>query len=171
MFLIVRVSVPMPVAAAVGARFRLERAGRRDHAESEAAHHVVEHVIVRPGQPAIANFDRDVAVTEMIRGTRERARRTGRTRHRLRRGLDAHHETGPRDEVAAAQHAAAWQPEPGLAAGSQTHALARTAARREIEHEDVVDPGGGWDDFGEHRQSHGPDPIRTGSNAARAATR
>ncbi len=67
----VAVRMGMPVAAAVGAAFRLERRLDLGHRQAQAAHHLAEHVVGGEAQPAGQQLHGDVAVTQVVCGTRK----------------------------------------------------------------------------------------------------
>lgn len=66
--------VPVTMSAAVRAGFGLERRARALDRRAEPREHVGEHGIVFELQAAGADFNRRMAVAEVIRGARERER-------------------------------------------------------------------------------------------------
>src|SRR5580658_10459480 len=69
----------------VGTRLGLEGRLGYLHRQPESPHQIIEHVIVRIAQPAIAQLQRDVAVAQMVGRAREFARISAvHSRNRLR---------------------------------------------------------------------------------------
>ena len=109
--------VPVP---AVTSRLRLERQGRRVDRETELPAHPVEHVVVRVEHEVRKNLQRDVAVSEVIRGASQKMRitRTG-SRDLLGRRLHAQSTRAVlgREAIALSEHATAGEHQPdGLTA-------------------------------------------------------
>ena len=103
-------------AGAISAGFRLERRFFDSDGESQAAHHVVEHMIVLIAQPVIADLQSDVTITEVIGRTREIA--TVNAAHR-RHGFICGNDFNDtaiigQQQVTTAQHRASFQEQAGL---------------------------------------------------------
>jgi hypothetical protein len=69
--ILVVVMLPIVMRVAVRAAFRFEGSVLEGQGKSEPAHHVVEHVIVLVGESTDADLERNVPITEVVRGARE----------------------------------------------------------------------------------------------------
>ncbi len=118
------------VSRGVSSRFRFERRRELGHDESEAAHHLAQHVIGGEAHPACAglridaDLHRRVAVAQVIRGTRQR---TCVGAHRLHERLVGRGDANDApvvaaQAIAAAQDRAALEEQPDLLAIDQPRA-------------------------------------------------
>ena len=107
------------VMSAVGACLGLEWRGQRGETPTQALQHLLEHMVRSEPQKAGAHLDRNVAVTEMIRGAGERLRRVAfHVQQVLRLGDDFDEApVGRFEQIAATQHLAARQHDRYLLAG------------------------------------------------------
>jgi hypothetical protein len=104
------VSVGVPAAdvrvpIAVSSRLGFERELRDGHGQPEAAHHVVEHVVVQVSERACTHLQRHVTVAQVISRSTQ-CERVGRRRHGHRFGLGPYLEQEARigfEQIAIAQ--------------------------------------------------------------------
>ena len=119
----VLVHVMRPVGAGLG----FERGHERCEPRPEAREHFLEHMIACEPQPSLAHLHGDVAIPEVIRGTRQFPGRIAGHVHedlRLRDDLD-HAAVGGHEEVAAAQDVAAREVQRHFLATVERGELAR----------------------------------------------
>lgn len=123
--------------ASVSTGLRFERRLFYAHVESQAAHHVVEHVIVLVTQPTLSDLKRDVSIPEVIRRTRQSERVIGsHGRDGFRRSDDSNHATiVSAQQIAIAQHAPAFQEQTDLFARRERGAQAALRSQLERKYE------------------------------------
>jgi len=129
------------VPAAVGPRFRFERGFDRGEASTQSFQHLLQHVIGRKPQEAVADLDRHMPVAEMVAGARQRLRRGAfdvQQPFRPRDDFD-HAPVGSAEQVAAAQDLAARQLDRHLLARFQLGAMPALLARLERQREPAFD--------------------------------
>jgi len=84
------IPVIMGVTAGIGPGLRFERSLLDADGQPQRPHHVVEHMVVQIGKPAVTDLQRHVSIAEMVRGTGERSSVAAMDdAQRLRRGTDA----------------------------------------------------------------------------------
>jgi len=113
---LMRVRTRMGGGAVVGAAFGLERGARLGNVEPEPAQQFAEHVVRLEDEAIVTDFERDMAIAEVVRGAREVERRRarggarGRDEHGLCERVDDDERAVLGDEdVAAANDRAARQ--------------------------------------------------------------
>lgn len=115
--------------AVIGARFRLEWRSQLTHWQTEAAHHVAQHMIGGETQASRRQFYGDMTVAQVIGGASERQRIIAdRFHHRLGSGNDLDDAAVIAEEsVATAQHRAALEKKSAGFAASEARAQAALA--------------------------------------------
>ena len=123
------VRVAFAIGAGLGLEWRIDLLDRG----TQAFEHIRQHVIGSDAQIAVADFDRHVAIAEVIGGARQFAGIVaGDVRHLLVGGNDFDHAAVARDDhIAAAQQVATRQVEADLLAGRELRAQAALLARLE----------------------------------------
>lgn len=161
--------VPMPMAAAIGARLGLERQRGALHGSAQAPQHVFEHRVRFELQIIRAHFYGRMPVAEVIRGARERQRvRGAHEQHGFRGGHDAHEPAVVgHQHVAVGEHGAARQHERHFFAVVERCGEAAFAARVVGQRE----RGRALDEYGRELQMRGKAfvegaHVRTGNSVA-----
>ena len=126
----------MGMTMTIGAGLGLEGRGDFLYRQSQARHHVAQHVIGAKSQPSRAQLHRHMAIPQMISGAREQ-QWVGRTRFHqcFRRGDDFHDAAiVVRQFVAVMQHRAAFEKQARVFARFRACAQPALAALLEGQH-------------------------------------
>jgi hypothetical protein len=87
---VIAMAVRMITLTVIGARFRMKRRCHAVDRKTEAAHHVIEHMIVLPGELAGRNLQHHVTIAQMIGGAHQLEMIMAfNNRQLFRRGIDA----------------------------------------------------------------------------------
>jgi hypothetical protein len=134
--LIVTVGVAR-TAGVVSTGFRLKRRLLHHDGESQAAHHVIEHVIVTIAQPAIADLQDHVSIAQVICRARNPLRiLVMRFRDSFRRRSDFYDASIiGEQQISPAQDLSAFQNDSDLFAIGQTGTKTASAAKIKWQHE------------------------------------
>jgi hypothetical protein len=125
------------IAGVVSTGFRLKRRLLHHDSESQAAHHVIEHVIVTVAQPAIADLQGHVSIAEVICRARKPLRILAmhvRDSFRGRADFDDPSIVGEQ-QISPAQDLSAFQNNSDLFAVGQAGAKTASAANIKWQHQ------------------------------------
>lgn len=123
--------------AAVGAGLGLERLLFDNDSKTQATHHFVEHVIVLIANPAVAELQRDVSISQVIaRATQSQRYRRTHCRDGFGLGDDLHDPTIVREQmIAATQNRSSLEDQSNFFASVQRCTQAALVPQLERQHE------------------------------------